>query len=522
MLRIVRRSVIGALASVLAGWVGMAAAAEYTVGAHYYPWYGANNFHSPAGIISAIRWYLLPAQQPALGWYDSQDPQAISAHFLWARGAGIDFFICSYWGSTDDTALTIKNYMLPNADIGDLKLCVMFDGNPTSGPITKDNVASETLWLCDNLFGNPGYLRIDGKPMVMAYDVIKLSDSDLATYCSNIRSAASVRGYQVYLVGDEAYGNLPRSSPTRSNATRCANFDAVMSYNQYSMLRTYGAGKYASQTSVNLWDANNGAWKSLANSAGVSYFPCVEPGFNDSEVRGNHHTPMSRKLGSDNGPEGSLFSAQLDKATSRCDRGIILVTTWNEWHEDTQIEPCVPAGAVTSAIDTNLPYQLMPGETGSPTTGGLNYVGYDTTYLDILRAKTSDVPVPPAAPSNPSSADITTSSITWTWQDNSTNETGFRVYADAGSGMPASLRAELAAGCTAWVHSGLASNTRYSFQVCASNGASPSLRSPIHTAVTLADRPTVGVNVVCDRNPDQAYASGTSFVFANPMGFGGE
>jgi len=519
---VTRAGMIRALAVVLAAAAPGALAAEYTVGAHYYPWYGSNNFHSPPGIISAIRWYLLPAQQPALGWYDSHDPQAISAHFLWARGAGIDFFICSYWGSTDDTALTIKNYMLPNPDIGDLKLCVMLDGNPTTGPITKDNVASETLWLCDNLFGAPGYLRIDGKPVVMAYDVIKLSDSDLAAYCSSIRSAASSRGYQVYLVGDEAYGDLPRSSPTRSSAARCANFDAVMSYNQYSMLRTFGAGKYASQTSVNLWDANNGDWKNLANSVGVSFFPCVEPGFNDSEVRGSHHTPMSRKLGSDSGSEGSLFSAQLDKAKTRCDRGIILVTTWNEWHEDTQIEPCVPAGAVTSAIDTSLPYQLMPGETGAPTTGGLKYVGYDTTYLDILRAKTSDVPVPPAPPSNPGSADITTTSITWTWQDNSTNETGFRLYADPGSGMPFTLRSAPAANDTSWVYTGLTSNTRYSFQVYAVNGTSPSLRSPIHSAVTLADPPTVGVNVVCDKNPGQAYVSGTSFVFTNPIGFGGE
>jgi hypothetical protein len=84
---------------------------------------------------------------------------------------------------------------------------------------------------------------------------------------------------------------------------------------------------------------------------------------------------MSRRL-TEASPEGSLFAGQLAQATQQLDQGadfFMLVNSFNEWHEDTQIEP-------VDGKATTLPEEL---------TQGLEYAGYGTLYLDILHAYTS-------------------------------------------------------------------------------------------------------------------------------------
>jgi glycoprotein endo-alpha-1,2-mannosidase len=57
---------------------------------------------------------------------------------------------------------------------------------------------------------------------------------------------------------------------------------------------------------------------------------------------------------------------------------MILVTSWNEWSEDTAIEPAA-AAPVTSADRSG---------SGVAYTQGYPYEGYEYRYLDILRRKT--------------------------------------------------------------------------------------------------------------------------------------
>ncbi|MEI6913815.1 MAG: glycoside hydrolase family 99-like domain-containing protein, partial [Armatimonadota bacterium] len=288
------------------------AATEYNVGVYYYPWYGDGNFHGP-GVIgdNTIRWHLVPQQLPTLGWYNSHDASVVSSHFIWARSAGVDFFACSYWGSWDDTASTIKNCMLPNPDIGNLKLAVFFEPS-----ITSANSGTETEYLCDNFFNDQGYYRVDGKPVVFIYNALTFSDAELAAYVGNMRTAARNKGIgELYLVGDEAYGNYPRTSPTSSSAYRCGLFNAITAYNPYGQLRKLvsSTAKYMTSSNLNTWKSNNDSWRNLAHTAGVDFFPSVEPGFNDTQIR-TTHTPMSRKMTSESGAAGSLFSGMLDRA----------------------------------------------------------------------------------------------------------------------------------------------------------------------------------------------------------------
>jgi hypothetical protein len=79
--------------------------------------------------------------------------------------------------------------------------------------------------------------------------------------------------------------------------------------------------------------------------------------------------------------------------------------------------------------------------------------------------------------------------ITWNWTDNSSDEDGFKVWADAGNGAPTTLRTTTADDATAWLYTGLAINAQYSFQVAANNLSGDSARTDPYTTWTLAATP---------------------------------
>lgn len=59
----------------------------------------------------------------------------------------------------------------------------------------------------------------------------------------------------------------------------------------------------------------------------------------------------------------------------RCGR-IMMVTSFNEWYEDTQIEPTSGVARPSTTDDS---------DSGTYYTGGDRYVDYGYLYLDILR-----------------------------------------------------------------------------------------------------------------------------------------
>jgi len=102
----------------------------------------------------------------------------------------------------------------------------------------------------------------------------------------------------------------------------------------------------------------------------------------------------------------------------------------------------------------------------------------DNNSATGVAAFTYDPSVAPA-PSNPGATDVGLDSITWTWQDNTSNETGFKVYATQERTRLLRLRATTVPNVQSWLYSGLDINSVYSFQVAAATSLGDSYRPTI-------------------------------------------
>lgn len=318
---------------------------------------------------------VVPRQYPSLGEYDDTDPQVIAEHMKMFRRANIGLLVTSWWGPNKREDNTTKDVLLKHQDIGNLKVALFYETARLGENYTVIGTAKTDIeHMCDHYFDHPNYYKIDGRPVIFIYLARTMNlRGALEDSLLTMRSEAAKRGHNIFLVGDYSYGD----SPTVTEEEPYIPFwylDAVTNYDVYgSSGRPQG---HAGHTGVSLYYAKQAGWKEAASKENCRYIPSVSPGYNDRGVRlENDHPALSRRLTAET-EEGSLFYYQLKHAKELVDpqmEKLIMVNSFNEWHEDTQIEP------------------VAVGESAvwPPTmTQDLEYVGYGNLYLDILGAST--------------------------------------------------------------------------------------------------------------------------------------
>ncbi|HVL23635.1 MAG TPA: DNRLRE domain-containing protein [Thermomicrobiales bacterium] len=344
----------------------------FQIGAYYYAWYGGSGRHWSDGYL---RHQLTNRQQPALGEYDSRNPATIAQHFQWAQQYGVDYFVCSWWGANGYEDVTIRDNLIQSPAIGSTKIAILYESitllGLTNGVISFDAAREQKLisdfdYLARTYFSDPRYYKIGGRPVVYLY-VTRIYRGNYAQALTDLRSYVRDRyGFELYLVGDEVDWD---GSPNRD---RIKLFDAITPYTMYSDLQSPG---WPDDTKfLDGVRARYDSFRSAAAAEGVGFIPGVIPAFNDRGVRLSvNHYALPHEVNASYADTYTLFSRYLDLAGGYIDPTVntVTVTSWNEWHEDTQIEP---TGAIAAS---NTPTQY---------TTGYTYYAYGFKLLDILKA----------------------------------------------------------------------------------------------------------------------------------------
>ena len=365
---------------------------KLSVGVYYYPWW-AGDFHRGSKPDLYLRRQLEPQQFPMLGEYDDRKPSIIAKHLQWSRQNNIDLWVTSWWGKDRREDLNIKNNILVHPKLGDLNIAIFYE---TTGRIReKDNYSLENVrpdmeYLCQEYFnhdnyykmgvdteGNPDSTSSVRRPVIFVYLTRKLEQLGIFSNVTTLmRDSAKDAGCgEIFIIGDHVFQRPPT---TESELIPFDLLDGVTNYDVYGSMRGEKYGGYVgSRENVHQYYEEQNEWRGLAKARNCSFIPAASPGYNDRGVRPEkERVPLSRRINADAG-EGSLFRTALEDARTLVDPNIgnlVMINSFNEWHEDTQIEPCI--GVNGTRKSTNLPSNL---------TYGLEYKGYGNLYLKLLR-----------------------------------------------------------------------------------------------------------------------------------------
>ena len=348
------------------------------VGAYYYPWYQSSKKIIGLPIqqsnwSSAIRTHLTPEQAPMLGLYDSHDSEVISAHIDQSLRGNIDFWAVSWWGPKSKTDDVFREDILTNPNASKLKYAILYECTGRLGNLLKPgymNFLSDMKYAAEKYFDNPNYLRINNRPVVFIYLSREYFRSKAEDQIENLRKMYP----DIYIIGDEVFGRYYRSQYAQQ-------FDAVTAYDVYGQsLQEKGSTPEAIDLLVQIYSEA----KTAANLVGTGFVPAVTPGFNDKAVR-KEHTPAERYFRTDKeAKEGEVFRTMIKKAglpyLDPLAGNMMMVTSFNEWFEDTQIEATAGTSATTSQDDSN---------SESSYTKRRLYADYGYLYLDMLSELTS-------------------------------------------------------------------------------------------------------------------------------------
>jgi hypothetical protein len=304
-------------------------------------------------------------RQPLLGYYDSRDISVFDKHIDWATGHGIDFFMMVWVCPSNYPAprgqehqpridlnfrdLLNKSHLLNS---GEIEFTLLYDplinivelgryemderigdhwGMDLGKSQNRETLLGDFRYM-SQYFSHPAWLRINGKPLLYVFGAPLFIGRDLSSEPARKVFSEIRRELGVFLVGDFGLvGYLPsqgtESARLRAYVELAEAFDGVSDFLPFK--------PNPEQRSMDHVRRTYGEWSKYGRQKGFALIPTTSPGYDTT----NRYAPdppmmvMPRSL--------QDFSGRTRVGLDYLDPKIrtLLITSFNDWYEDTMIEP---------------------------------------------------------------------------------------------------------------------------------------------------------------------------------------
>jgi glycoprotein endo-alpha-1,2-mannosidase len=311
------------------------------IAAFYYPWYfnlkvdgkwvhwDQGGYHPPQDIGSDF--------YPVLGAYSESDPAVLAQHFAWLRQAGVGVIISSWWGQGDATDRALP-LMFDIADHYGLKIA--FHIEPYGGR-SATKLADDIHYIYAKYGDHPAFFWTTETSLFSKDDRPK----GLFFLWATVNAANDASKIVATTYWQKTMDTLHKETPGVIFLTD-QNDPIWITRNHFDGSYNYG-----------VLDSDKVGYKwARSLPKGAWYVPGINPGFSAKRIGLPISVDTPRRDGSTYDDRWkSMFAVGIKPR-------MVAITTFNEWHEGTQIEPAAPK-MITSNGSAYLDYgKLAPDE----------------------------------------------------------------------------------------------------------------------------------------------------------------
>ena len=327
---------LAALLSFFSAATGAMCAGSKVVMVYYMPWFRAKPFSdnwgwhwtmdhfnpdtvSVSGERQIASWYY-----PLIGPYDSSDPAVLEYHVLLMKLAGVDGVIVDWYGSSDfldygiNNQATLKLFQcVRNAGLKfsicyeDQTIQHMIDGNFLAAHDAIAHARQEMLYLETNFFSDAGYLRLQGRPVLLNFGPQHFM---MSSNWEDIFSVLATTNQPAFFTEDN---RLPAGT-------------GAFTWPPMWMSRVPGTGGVLSGAALKSYladfDQKTGTWPAFISSA----FPRFHDIYQRAGVR-NYWGYLGDR-------HGDTLRETLGRGMTNSS-AIVQVVTWNDFGEGSMVEP---------------------------------------------------------------------------------------------------------------------------------------------------------------------------------------